>query len=146
MTTFNWIIGGERCNYVSTDCGRSPKEKNDCTVRAVAKCFDLDYEIAHKKLAVLGRKNREGVNFAGKIAPNLPLELCAEFVGRKIRECLPDMKKGRYIVRVAWHVFAVVDGVVFDTGSAFSFTYTRPIRMVYKATSTVPFDEYSNSF
>lgn len=105
------------------DGGRStskrPKQKNDCTVRALALARRLSYDEAYGILAEAGRSCsakfmfNEWINrqeFAKKISfPAVkgesrmnPPKFCRQF------------PSGRYICKTAKHVFAVIDGVVYD--------------------------------
>ena len=115
--------------FSQTDAGRStskrPKSKNDCAVRAVALAFGILYDDAYDRMALCGRMPHCGVSrgvFAqisvlgcrlrwrsfpavkGQTRMN-PGKFCAQF------------PTGRWIVRTAKHVFAVVNGVVLDTAS-----------------------------
>lgn len=90
------------------------KERADCTVRATATVLGIPYAEAHAKLKALGRKNRRGFNL---FSPQ-----CQKALGLKMRHpggvtvgaMLPELQQGRFIVYVSHHVFAVVDGKVFD--------------------------------
>lgn len=90
------------------------KDRADCTVRATATVLGIPYAEAHAKLKALGRKNRRGFNL---FSPE-----CQKALGLKMRHAgglpvgamLPELKQGRFIVYVSHHVFAVVDGKVFD--------------------------------
>ena len=121
-----------------TDSGRAeskrPKQKNDCTVRALSNVLALDYDQAYEIVKERGRKSHgraffpaprqndevQGSRFvwhsfpAVKGEPRMSLErFCEEY------------RVGRFIVRTAKHVFAVIDGVVWDTEPE------RPDRCVY---------------
>lgn len=121
---------------IHTDAGRSqsrrPKQKNDCTVRAVTTVLDKPYDEIYDMLAAAGRKCTRGFDivkwlkqqpWAEKIAfpavkgqPRMnPATFCNQFT------------EGRYICRASHHVFAVVDGVLFDTFE------NRPNRCIYTA-------------
>jgi hypothetical protein len=80
----------------------------------VATVFGIPYAEAHARLAKLGRKPRAGFRFRYREVQNLGLELRPEFSCQHLKTVLPEMASGRFIVRVAGHVFAVVDGVVVD--------------------------------
>jgi hypothetical protein len=48
---------------IVTDAGRKqykPGERNDCTVRAFAKIFNISYKEAHAFIETMGRKERKG--------------------------------------------------------------------------------------
>lgn len=109
--------------YRQTDAGRAqsrrPRQKNDCTVRALALTRGMRYDAAYDQLKAFGRGCGErfdmarwlnGQSWANKIAfpavkgqPRMnPAEFCRLH------------PSGTYICRVAKHVFAVIDGVVMD--------------------------------
>jgi len=112
------------------DGGRSgshrPKEKNDCTVRALAIAFGMTYDLAYDILQAAGRKEHGGFHFRPW------LEQRRTFNGYRIewmefpavkgcRRMNPAafaktrrFKRGRFICRTAKHVYAVLDGVVQD--------------------------------
>lgn len=120
-------------NWVESDGGRTqsrrPKQTNDCTVRAMAHVLDLPYDTAYDMLAKAGRKCNQGFHitkfleqflynpkgFRGYAIEKLsfpavkgqkrmnPVSFCEQY------------PKGRYICRTAKHVFAVIDGIVYDT-------------------------------
>lgn len=100
-----------------TDCGRRDaglRERRDCTVRATAAVLDITYPEAHSRLESIGRKRGKGFPFK-EAAPKLGLETCPELSCRRLGEILPEMHEGRFVVRIARHVFAVINGVIHDT-------------------------------
>ena len=108
------------------------QERADCTVRATAAAMEIPYHEAHAKLAALGRKPRGGWHFKGKNAERLGLELRGDLSGRTLAKILPDLAHGRFVVRHARHVFAVIDGTVVD------WKEPNPglrVKMVYQLTS-----------
>ncbi len=102
------------------------RETKDCTVRATAIALDIPYARAHEQLAALGRKPRQGVTYSH----------CTDKLGLRYRPDLscciwrtlaPKLATGRFVVRVAHHVFAVVGGLASE--------YVKPgkrIKMVYE--------------
>ncbi len=99
-----------------TDAGRSKsglRETNDCTVRATATALDIPYLEAHAKLAAIGRKPRRGISYR-TTTEKLGLEHCPEYSGT-LKTVIAALAPGRYVLRKARHVFAVVDGVVVDS-------------------------------
>lgn len=89
-------------------------EKNDCTVYAVAAAWGWPYEVAHAAMKGCGRKNKQ--RFAFKTAAaKLGFELRPDLSCRTLEKIMPEMSKGRFVVRVSRHVFAVVDGRILDT-------------------------------
>jgi len=126
--------------FKKTDSGRSisrrARQINDCTVRALAAATDTPYDAAYDLLAEAGRKCSRGFHFRawavnaevngytfrwrpfqavkGQDRMN-PAKFCTEF------------NQGRWIVRTAKHVMAVIDGVVHDTIAP------SPVRCIYGA-------------
>jgi hypothetical protein len=138
MSVVDGLLGGFTLSYpfINDDGGRSKsrrtKQTNDCTVRALAIALNIPYDCAYDTLAGEGRKCEKGFHlqkwlnkqaWAEKIAfqaiagqPRMnPAHFCGEYVN------------GRYICRVAKHVFAVVDGTVHDMFE------NRPNRCIYTA-------------
>ena len=119
-----------------TDCGRIPGETNDCTVRATAHCFDINYADAHARLSELGRKNGKGMHFS-RVVDSLGLVRRADLCAMTLKKALPDMNSGRFICLVSRHVFAVIDGIVHDSwkqkpGRRLKMVYENPKGMVNK--------------
>jgi hypothetical protein len=99
---------------------RRPKQRNDCTVRAVAIAEGLEYDLAYDELKDAGRQcartfrftewaNKQPERFekisfpAVKGQPRMNVErFCRQFT------------EGHYILNTAKHVMAVKDGVVHD--------------------------------
>lgn len=88
------------------------KEKNDCTVRALANALEIQYIEAYGMMIGAGRKARKGFN-------SRPLynSLGQRFdrpgmtVANYVKFVIPA---GNWIVEIKGHVFAVVNGVVID--------------------------------
>lgn len=117
--------------FVHTDAGRSTsrrsRQRNDCTVRAYALCFNLSYDQAYEFLASKGRKSGKGF----RIDPVLPNKISFPPVAGVKRMTLANFcrlySEGRYICKIAKHVLPVIDGVVYDTDRS------DPERCVYVA-------------
>lgn len=119
-----------------TDAGRSmymPKERNDCTVRAVALLFDVDYPTAHRALKTAGR--RDGCRF-----PLATKHSNIKINGKHLKQvkCLraplsqwlaeDTAHYGRdYILGIAGHVFCVKNGVIYDSEQ--SAKSVRPLKI-----------------
>lgn len=110
--------------FQKTDAGRSmskrPKQGNDCTVRSVALVKRMAYDDAYDMLAAAGRKCFNGFDL-GMWLMKQPGVVKLSFPGLKgqrrmnpVQFC-QEYPEGRYICRVAKHVFAVIDGTVYDT-------------------------------
>ena len=126
--------------FIYSDGGRSiskrPKQKNDCTVRAVADTFGLSYDEVYDNFKLNGRQCSKGFNFSWWL-------LSSSIAGGRVdKMSFPATKgqrrmnpstfckqynKGKYICRTAKHVFAVIDGIVYDTWEQ------RPDRCIYTA-------------
>lgn len=106
------------------DAGRStskrPKQKNDCTVRAVALARALPYDTAYELMAEEGRKSGTGFDLV-KWLDNQDWAKKIAFPAVKGQKRMNPVSftetypKGIYICRVAKHVFTVIDGAVMDT-------------------------------
>jgi hypothetical protein len=106
------------------------RESRDCTVRAVAAAFNLPYDEAHARLAELGRKPRKGFDFRiGKVQSLGKIECRPDLCCLRIESLWPSLEKGRFIVKVPHHVFAVVDGVAHDL---FAPKPRQRVKMVYE--------------
>lgn len=104
-------------------------ERRDCTVRALAAALNITYTDAHEKMASVGRKPKKGFDFRQGLIGHFGLECRPEFHGLKVREVLPQIQSGRFIVKVPRHVFAVVDGAAHDN---FAPRPEQRVRMVYE--------------
>ncbi len=119
-------------------------ENNDCTVRALAKAGNMGYAEAHKIMAEEERKpghpasvfngivnaneknllNYKHVELAkhervyngapGYVGINNRPILVHRLVGPNIKQFVERYPRGRYILRIKKHVFAVIDGVMYD--------------------------------
>jgi hypothetical protein len=88
-------------------------ERRDCTVRATSTVMGLPYGDVYKRIAAIGRKKNKGIPYP-RVAREFDLKMRPELSCHHLSTILPDMQKGRFVVRVSRHVFAVVDGVVID--------------------------------
>jgi hypothetical protein len=119
-------------------------EKKDCTVRALVNAGNLSYEQAHKIMAEEGREyGGFGRVFAGILNAHkknlldfkhVELRVYQKkfnrhpgFVGRDnkaimwyrwtgptIKQFISEHSKGRYIVTIKRHAFAIIDGAIHD--------------------------------
>lgn len=120
--------------WICTDGGRASsnrsKQKNDCTVRALAIARNLPYDEAYDVLKDAGRKSSRGFDFVKWIETQPWATKIAFPAVKGQRRMTPaqfcrDFPKGTFILRVTKHVFTVKDGVIYD---AFE---NRPDRCVY---------------
>lgn len=127
---------GKRYMFHKTDAGRSTsrrsRQRNDCTVRALATARNMAYDEAYDTLAAAGRKCGRGFEFGKWIADNA----WAKKLSFPAKKGEPRMNLaafaeahccGTYIVKMAKHVAVVRDGVVYDDFE------NAPDRCVYTA-------------
>ena len=103
-------------------------ERADCTVRTIQNLTGVPYRDAHGWCLKHGRKARQGFNFTARMAG---AQATKEIVfGWRVRQVqlpfsvrkptltrvMPMLRQGRYAVLIAQHVFAVVDGMILDSG------------------------------
>lgn len=126
--------------FLRTDAGRSssrrPRQRNDCTVRALTVAFDISYDDAHGLLAESGRATGKrfdfrswskdaavaGKRFVWRAFPAIKGERRMD--PERFSACHP---RGTYVLKTAKHVIACVDGIIHDDERP------RPGRCVYGA-------------
>lgn len=140
--------------FAASDGGRAlskrPGQKNDCTVRALAIATETPYDVVYEKLREDGRPCGGGFNLRRWIACQCdPAIGDPEWVfGHRLvwrsfpavknrprmnpRQFTHEFPKGRFIVRTAKHVAAVVDGIYIDEQPE------RPDRCIYGAWEVHP--------
>lgn len=118
------------------DAGRStskrPKQKNDCTVRALALARNLPYDEAYDLIAAAGRKCSRGFRLSDWLikqpwATKMPFQATRGQRRMNPSSFTKQFTTGTYICKVAKHVFVVKDGVVHDTFES------TPLRCIYTA-------------
>lgn len=120
-------------NFSYGDGGRGEsglKEARDCAVRATATVLGIPYAEAHAKLKALGRRDRCRFKF-WRVTETLGLQQRPDLTCRTLKSILPELSRGRFIVRIARHVFAVVDGVIHDRPQDAALPGCR-VKMVYE--------------
>ena len=109
--------------FIQTDGGRStsrrPKQKSDCTVRALAIARGWDYDKAYDLLASYGRKCGQGfhMSFLLNDMPWAGLHSFPAVKGERRMNPATFCKQfptGTWICKVAKHVFVIKDGCVYD--------------------------------
>ena len=124
---------------VITDGGKKAsgfsQESKDCTVRALSICCAVSYEEAHAALASEGRRTARpcttsvllrAVNKFKHAEPlTVPRELkniylpdgfyVQRWLGCNIKTFVQNLGPGRYLISIKKHVFAVIDGVIYDS-------------------------------
>lgn len=127
--------------WLASDGGRKgskrQKQKNDCTVRALATARGLPYDEAYDLLADAGRKCSRGFRFSTWINTQPWAKRITFPAVKGQRRMNPaaftqQFPRGRYICQVARHVFAVIDGVVHDEFQ------NRPDRCIYACWEIFP--------
>ena len=97
----------------------------DCTIRAISKVMDMDWDTAFMKIAIQGFTDKSMMvddkvwgqylrNNGFRIRP-LP-DTCPNCY--TVRDFANDHPKGRYLLKTYEHVIAVVDGDYYDTGDS----------------------------
>lgn len=108
---------------VLTDAGRSgsrrPKQKNDCTVRALSLALGITYDQAYDTLVAAGRKCGARFDFNSWIdrqpfARKISFPAVAGQPRMNPVEFSRHHRTGTYIVRVSKHVLVFKDGVAYD--------------------------------
>ena len=103
------------------------KDRNFCTVAALAMTLDWSFGKAHRWMAKHGRQNRNGM-WINEWRP--AIEAAAEKVGKRFKEghwhirgdgramtlswFCKEYPRGTFYVQVNQHVVAIVDGVMHD--------------------------------
>ena len=122
--------------WVSTDAGRSqskrPRQRNDCTVRALALALDCPYDQAYDTLKTAGRIASKGFHFSEWInAQPWATKISFPAVKGERRMNPASFTKqypiGRFVCKTSKHVFCVDEGVVYDELD------NRPDRCIYTA-------------
>ena len=119
--------------FVKTDAGRSfskrKKQKNDCTVRAVALVMAVPYDTAYDHLRDLGRDCSRGFSVPDFADDQPDLKPLPVENGMTLGKFLQEHPKGTHMVTIKGHVFGIVDGTVFDT---FTISADTEIRQAWK--------------
>lgn len=133
---------------------KRPKQQRDCTVRALALVLTVPYDRAYDILSKAGRECGHGFDIEGwgrrthlydgandhifwriqKMPytkdPQRSEDTTHHEVGQasryRLRDFIKDRPKGRFIVSTARHVFAVIDGVVYDD-APWHYAENRPV-------------------
>ena len=97
------------------------KERQDCTVHATSIAAQIPYYQAHDLLARFGRSPRHGIRYLSFVR-DLRERVGAYRIERvhmpetvTLAKFLRDFPKGRFVVRKSGHVFAVIDGIQYDS-------------------------------
>lgn len=113
--------------FVQHDGGRSmsrrPRQRLDCAVRAIATALVMDYDRVYDALAAGGRKSGRSTPkatwkaFLGGRCERVAFPAAAGAARvNVVGFCAGAGAKGRWVVQCAKHLFAVIDGTVFDDG------------------------------
>lgn len=100
---------------VVTDAGRAAVYKGevrDCTVRAFAIAFEIDYATAHAFFSANGRKLQR--KFKEKPLMAATTAKPVHMQGITVERFLKIHTHGRFYCQMRGHCFAVIDGKVYD--------------------------------
>lgn len=138
-------------NFIWSDAGRSqsrrPGQKRDCVVRALAEVTGQQYDVAYDYIMGLGRKSHKGFHLERYL--DRSSQTGESVLGYKVvKHSFPAIlgrermyvgafcvfyPTGRFIVRQAKHLAAVIDGKLYDL-------YWDCYRCVYTAFEFVEVD------
>lgn len=128
-----------RSNYAfASSLALREKEKNDCTVRALAHAADVPYDEAFDYLKRMGRRDGKAFNctnaFNTSTLGGYKTKLHKLEYDMSFRSLIDDgMLPKRCIIRVSRHVCAVIDGVVYDT---FKIGSVRKVSTIWEFTKS----------
>lgn len=104
---------------------KRPKQKNDCTVRAIALACEIPYDQAYDVLKKAGRKSNQGFEFSGFIKKQpcingkrlqwRPFQAVKGQPRMKPETFIQQFPKGKFILSIAGHVSVVINGINHDT-------------------------------
>lgn len=112
---------------INPDSSRALTERGDCTVRAIARAFNVSYNTAHEWLKKAGRKDRSGfhmANFFGigygirctKKSRTLKKRRISFKKPRRqptIKTFIKKFPTGVFVCSKAHHAFCIINGEVF---------------------------------
>jgi hypothetical protein len=143
MTLELLIQGIVPTNFIWSDAGRSlskrPRQKNDCTIRALALVTNVGYDTAYDFIKSLGRKSHQ--SFRLGLYLNRMSKTGELVLGHRIiKHSFPAQKDkermyvgafcvfyptGKFIIKQARHLAAALDGMVYDlTWDCYRCVYT----------------------
>ncbi|MDP2324284.1 MAG: hypothetical protein Q8N51_09680 [Gammaproteobacteria bacterium] len=100
---------------------RRPRQQNDCAVRACAIATGLPYDQVYDELAAMGRRCGRGTSrkiLASWLKPHATYHAYPSIAGQPRKHVDTFLAgpgaQGRWVVRIAGHVTAVIDGVAHD--------------------------------
>lgn len=137
------INNGGNYPWAKTDAGRSesslPRQKNDCTVRALSIARQISYDDAYDILLKAGRKSGCRFKLSDWINKQSWVKKISFPAVKGQRRMNPatfvvQYPKGVFICKVAKHVFTIKDGVVFDD---FEIAPDRCIYTAWQITNNV---------
>ena len=115
--------------FVQYNANPTAARVGDCTIRAISKVTDQSWEQTYIEVAVQGLIDHdmpsanhvwgdylERIGFRRRMIP----DTCPRCY--TVRMFADDHKKGRYILSLAGHVVACIDGDVFDTWNSLDET------------------------
>ena len=97
-------------------------ERQDCTVHATSIAAQIPYYQAHDLLARFGRSPQHCIRYLSFVRDLQQERVGAYRIERvhmpetvTLAKFLRDFPKGRFVVRKSGHVFAVIDGIQYDS-------------------------------
>jgi hypothetical protein len=115
--------------FVQTDAGRSksrrPRQKSDCTVRALALAVEVPYDVAYDELKRRGRRSHNGAHWPPRAKDDTIFGVQLRWIPlpgvkgqlRMTPEAFcrgEEFQCGTWILQMAKHVATVRDGVLYD--------------------------------
>lgn len=114
--------------FIATDAGRllsrRPRQRNDCTVRALVSACGVPYDDAYDLLSEAGRKSGKGFEFRSWADRSgscggfrfvwIPFQAVRGERRMDPARFAVSHPHGRYVLKTAKHVIACVDGKVHD--------------------------------
>jgi hypothetical protein len=109
-------------NTIQSDAGASLigiKDRNNCVVRAVSIAYGIPYKIVDKIAEKTGRKPNKGfwivrMVIGMKMEGYEDFEIIIPRKGLTLYSFLKEYPKGRYLIEISKHAFAVIDGKIYD--------------------------------
>lgn len=111
--------------YIKTDAGREAAgfhwEAKDCTVRALALAFGLSYKEAHATMKDHGRHDSSAawgfsILIEKKFGDLIEWKKQRSELKMTVGRFLKEHPIGTYILNINGHVFAVINGMIHDSG------------------------------
>lgn len=89
-----------------------PRERADCSIRAISSATGASYDSVYAAAARLGRRPR--ARFKTTILALRIGMVPVKFKSRTVGKLLDELSSGRYVILITKHAFGVADGAVYD--------------------------------